>query len=69
MGDHCGGRSEKACFDFFLMTLVLRKHLPGSGGRLICLRNKERGGIILSQLRELLVIMHNLDAVQKLKFE
>lgn len=35
---------------------------------LIWLRNKVVG-IILSQLRELLVIMHNPDTVQKLKFE
>lgn len=36
---------------------------------LMCLRDKVMGGIILSQPRGLLVVMHNPDAVQKLKFE
>lgn len=36
---------------------------------LMCLRDKVMGGIILLQPRGLLVVMHNPDAVQKLKFE
>lgn len=76
MGDNCGGRSEKACFVFvFFFYDFGLEETPACIWRafvfiyLMCLRDKVMGGIILSQARGLLVIMHNPDAVQKLKFE
>lgn len=69
-----GGRSEKVCFVFFFYDFSLEKTLAWIWRifgfvYLICLRDKVMGGIILSQLRELLVIMHYPEAVQKLKFD
>lgn len=74
MGDNCGGRSEKACYFFFFYDFGLEETLACIWRAfvfiyLMCLRDKVMGGIILSQPRGLLVIMHNPDAVQKLKFE
>lgn len=68
-----GVGKKKACFDFFY-DFSLEETLAWIWRvfvfiYLIWLRDKVMRGIILSQLRKLLVIMHNPDAVQKLKFE